>query len=773
MKKYFTLLAVLVCTLTCFGQNNDKVWAFGDSCGIDFNTTPPTSITTAITGYEGTASISDANGQLLFYTDGRKVWDRNHMVMPNGTGLMPSNPYFPTTTQQTGIANIPGSDHLYYLFSLDDGNNTPLTYSIVNMTLNGGMGDIVPGQKGIPIDSFLAEKMLLVAGNNCDIWLVARSLIPVSCYKSYRITANGINTAPVISMVGTLPIPFYQYGYMVASPDRTKIASAVRDIELCDFNATTGVLSNARIITGPVLPQTFFYGVSFSPDNSKLYAANILPGVEQYDLNQPTIADVIASRVNITTDYVRSLRLGPDGKIYMLKETTTTMRAIEFPNLAGTACQYNNNVMQLAPGTASIIGLPNYNVVLQRDSVNTKQVHYNCSGGDPFLLLPTNSGIDYQWNDNSTDTQRTVSQTGTYVLRYHFLCTYYCDSFIILPRPAFPEISLLQHSCTGQQNGRIVFSPQSGDTTTYTYTWTDNLGNLLQQHVAAGGDQLQPAFPGNYYIRISTADSCDTVINVTVNELAAPVVAFNAGTNFCAGEPVHFTNGTTGLPAQFHWDFGDQTYSTQFSPDHTYGQPGPYTVVLIADNGPCSDTVFQDITIYDFDLSLTADKSVVNFKESFTLQTAAAESYNITAWMPSGLFPDQQALQQYRSGDTTMTYVVTGYSSAHQCIDTASVEVIVNPFINMPSAFSPNGDGLNDYFAPLVWGSDPGIKRFMVYDRWGKKVWSGTGVQALKGWDGLYMNGGRATVGTYYWYIELSQPASGKKSFKGDVTLMR
>ncbi len=770
MKKNLTLIAFLLYCCTCFSQQYDynQVWAFGDSAGINFNTSPPSAITTSIPGYEGVASVSDQAGQLLFYTEGRSVWSRNHVLMPNGTGLMP-NALAATTTQQAAIINIPGSASQYYIFSLNDNNGQFLYYSRVDMNLNGGFGDVIAGQKAIMIDSSLTEKMTVVPGNNCDTWLLVRSRAGV--YKAYHITASGFNTTPVLSAVGNSPNNAYSYGYLVASRNRLKIAAGVwYGAELCDFDPNTGLVSNpVHLPSGP--SNTDYYGLCFSPDDSKLYGISIGVGVNQFDLSQPTTAAIIASLTNITTDFARGIRLASDGKIYFPQEVTTTMRSIEAPNLAGAACQYNSNALQLVPGTLNMIGLPNYNAIVYRDSVRTRYVRHLCDGS--VQLSPFNSGIDYLWENGTTNPQRTVTLPGTYVLRYHLICSFFSDTFRVLPEPVFPVISQVTPSCTGQQTGKIVLGQQNGDTTTYRYTWYDNGGNILQQNISANGSQLYPATNGNYQVHISTADGCDTMISITVPGIAAPVANFDAGPKFCAGEPIRFGNTTGGPADQFYWDFGDQGHSTVIHPEHTYAVPGDYTVMLIAANSSCSDTLFRDLSIYSFDLSLTVDKPVVDFKESFTLQTSAPESYSIISWMPQSLFPDQQALAQTRQGDTTLTYIVTGQSLAHQCTDTASLLVLVNPFINFPSAFSPNGDGLNDYFSPVVWGSDPGIKRFAVYDRWGKKVWSATGQQALKGWDGSYPGGAKADLGTYYWYLELTVPFRGQHKFKGDVTLMK
>lgn len=765
MKRLFTFFTLLYC-YACPGQGYDynEVWAFADSTGIDFNTVPPTGIYTSIKGYEGTASVSDAAGQLLFYTDGRTVWDRNHMLMPNGSLLMPNAP-LSTTTQQAAITSVPGSANEYYLFSLSDSYGKYLYYSRVSMTLNGGFGDVIMGQKAIVMDSTLTEKMLAVPGDNCDIWLIVRSVAGV--YKAYHITNTGIDPSPVLSAVGAGNV--YSFGYLIASPDRNRIAACNGGAELYDFDANTGIISNPFQI--PALPFGNYYGLCFSPDNTKLYAASVTAGIEQFDLSLATQADIIASRTTISGNISRAIRLGPDGKIYIPKEISDTMRCIEYPNLAGTACTYNSNALLLPPGRINKIGLPNYNAIIHADTVHNLYVHYLCQ--DSVQLSPFNSGVNYLWENGSTDPERKVTLPGTYVLRYRFLCSSFTDTFRVLPKPPFPQVGSVGVSCIGQQNGYVTLTQPGGDTTTYSYTWYDSGGNVLYQHASASGSQLGGVTQGDYQVLVSTADGCDTLIQVTIQELATPEAGFEAGTAYCAGTPVHFNNTTTGPASQFSWDFGDQEYSSLTHPDHIYSQAGTYRVTLIAANSSCSDTFALDIQVHSFDLGLTADKAVVDFKEPFTLQTAAAEPYFITAWMPQALFPDQQALSQSRQGDTTLTYMVSGYSAANQCPDTASLKVVVNPFINLPSAFSPNGDGLNDYFAPVFWGSQPLIKRFMIYDRWGKKVWSGTGQQALRGWDGRYPDGAKANTGTYYWYLELSAPLRGKRSFKGDLSLVR
>src|SRR5690606_25579890 len=175
MTKYLLYFSLAI---TCFHANAqfEHIWAFGKTAGgLNFNATPPVPLETHLYGYgEGSASVCDANGQLLFYTEGSLVWDRNHNLMPNGIHLIDisASPTAENTTSSTTqgalIIPFPDDSQKYYIFSLSSFESDKdkdldtmgrLYYSVVDMSLNSGNGDIVPNQKGVLLDSLLTEKM--------------------------------------------------------------------------------------------------------------------------------------------------------------------------------------------------------------------------------------------------------------------------------------------------------------------------------------------------------------------------------------------------------------------------------------------------------------------------------------------------------------------------------------------------------------------------------------------------------------------------------------
>ena len=110
----YRLIALLVFTsLFSFSQNETKKWCFGNKAALDFMTSPPTAFTSSINAGEGCSSIADANGNLLFYTDGVTIFNANHSIMANGTGLLGSS--YQSTSQGALIVKQPGSATIYYV----------------------------------------------------------------------------------------------------------------------------------------------------------------------------------------------------------------------------------------------------------------------------------------------------------------------------------------------------------------------------------------------------------------------------------------------------------------------------------------------------------------------------------------------------------------------------------------------------------------------------------------------------------------------------------
>ncbi len=239
----------------------------------------------------------------------------------------------------------------------------------------------------------------------------------------------------------------------------------------------------------------------------------------------------------------------------------------------------------------------------------------------------------------------------------------------------------------------------------------------------------------------------------------------------CVGERVFFNAENVADSFGYAWRSGDGVNGTGEQWEYAYSSPGVYGVWHILNNEYCLDTIVKDVVVRDFQIELTADNIQVDRGSMVLLQTGSAEPFTVKGWRPDEIFNDQRAYSQTITADTTRKYVVIG-ESAYGCIDSAELTISVNPFVFIPSSFTPNGDGRNDYFRLVNWGDPVIVTQFRVFDRWGREVWVGNGAAAFIGWDGN-LKGEPADMGVYHYIFEGQLPSGEVISKKGDLTLLR
>jgi gliding motility-associated-like protein len=435
----------------CQLQNNN--WVFGYGARVNFSGPIPVgSSNAAINSNESTASVSDpSTGQLLFYTDGLKVWDANNDVMPNGSNLLGG--FYNSCTQGALIVPFPEDNQRFYLFTLEELEaqsvnplaDNGLRYSIVDMTLNGGLGDVQVATMNTPLATDLTEKLIVIRSTEIKgFWVIAHKK-NANEFLAWKIDACGVSAQPVISTVGSIFAisPFFGAteawaGAMDASPDGNRIGMPIDwsdRIEFFDFNKTTGVVSNP--LTVNVMddsPPEFLrkYGACFSPDGSKFYYTNI-NSVYQLNLSTYTSDAIESSNILIYSPILEpnnypcfQIEQAPNNKLYIAIGNAGRLDEISNPNSLGLGCGYVSNAVSFSPATCQL-GLPaqvplggfaaNSTITFFPDSCLQSDISFSIATASPINQISWNFGDPNSGVNNSSSSlnpSHLFSETGTY-----------------------------------------------------------------------------------------------------------------------------------------------------------------------------------------------------------------------------------------------------------------------------------------------------------------------------------------------------------------------
>lgn len=428
---------------------------------------------------EGTASISDVNGNLLFYTNGRSVWDSNHNLIENGLlGELSS-------TQAAMIIPRPSHPGRYYIFTTAQWGAGYMYWSEVNVSgTSVTMVTPINNQVIYPNQNFVSEKLTATCSdNNTDIWVIGH-VNSSDAFIFLKITSNG----PVFDHLQNIGPAYNSWscvGQMKVSPGGSQLALAnagANTIEIYDFDHAGGLLTNFRNY-----PATSPWGVEFSPNGQMLYASGNFDNSNSDKLNQftiyPTYLDLTYAGSS-ASGYLGSLQLGPDGKIYgtagWVNTNEVQMDVINNPDLPGVYCDYSHH--------------PGFTIV-NPANICTPYENWTTQG------LPNNVWV---WCDECCDKVSTGAWQALMGVCNHFLSP--C------------AISNVQVTVT---NGDIYFAQSNNSTITPGYIGESQLTltspNLTDAYLKMC---LKAYIPGivtiNYHITFSDGAICDKTETVDV-----------------------------------------------------------------------------------------------------------------------------------------------------------------------------------------------------------------------------------------------------------------
>lgn len=382
--KFYLALLLITSLFSVYGYSQVKPelnhWFFGQFVQVDFSSGTPVGSTGSAQASEGSAAISDETGALLFYTNGVTIWNAQNLVMQNGDGMKGG----PSSTQTALIIQKPCDKTHYYIFTTaEEGGFDGLNYSEIDMTLDGGLGGVIPGMKNIQLLTPVTEKLTVIKhADNKSLWLIAHKS-STNVYLSYHVTENGVNPVPVESTT-SVPSDNAGVGYMKASPDGSRLVNIeARDpasINLLTTNNLTGVISHEFDLASP---EQSPYSAEFSPDGNLLYVTFWNNAkIYQYNITLSTEAQISASATLVGTStsgsqqFIGGIQLGPNGKIYGVKPWQNFLMSIENPNVIGTGCNFVDDAVAL-PGQCEY-GTPNFQI---------SYLDYDCAE-PPVVIVP-------------------------------------------------------------------------------------------------------------------------------------------------------------------------------------------------------------------------------------------------------------------------------------------------------------------------------------------------------------------------------------------------
>lgn len=579
-------------------------WYFGNTAGVTFASGAPVALTNgALVTTEGCASMSDDLGNLLFYTDGVTVWNRNHLPMTNGTLL---NGHA-SSTQSGIIVQKPNSSNIYYIFTSDaDVGPDGIQYSEVDMSLSAGFG-AVTATKNIPLQTPSCEKLTAVRHcNNRDIWIVSHDWNS-NTFRTWLITPTGVNVTPILSSVGTVVTGITQssYGQLKSNPDGNKLLASyygfstggTNRMELYDFNNQTGAVSNPITLATDI----GLYGAEFSPNGRVVYGSTNGGSLLQYNICAANAAAITASRYVVGTlgPFIGSLQLGPDNKIYVARNTTS-LSVINNPNTLGVGCGFVNAAIPLA-GRISRMGLPNMASFYVRPQIQPFTYTANCLNVgfvSPSVTVSSSSCAgaanaiqSVLWNfgdpaSGASNTSTTLnpshnfSAIGSYTISLVMNLGCYNDTLTqTINISGFNVTTSATNASCGASNGTATVTPAVVGT--YTYLWSNGQSTQTATGLAAG----------SYTVTVNSSTGCSTVatatvlsggsISLNVNPVSATCNGSATGTATAAG-----SGGTA--PYTYSWSNGSTGASVS-------GLAAGIYSVTVTDAGGCAAT--QSLTI--------------------------------------------------------------------------------------------------------------------------------------------------------------------------------
>lgn len=820
-RKIILLLCFAFCFIPGQAQKEATNWVFGGWGGVNFSCATPQIMFTPFDGLEGGASISSADGELLFFTTGDAIWSRDFRIMPNGRGIGGLCSFFAdyaSASQSSLIVPHPGNADLYYVFTTDcaeDGFVDGVRYAIVDLSRNGGMGDVI--EKDKPLVGFTAEKIAAIyQPNGKDVWVVTHGVLS-NTFFAFSITAAGLDVVPVVSHAGQVH-PGGR-GYLKFSPDGNRLAAAcfigiLNDgifPELFKFDKQTGVVTADFILQ---TATTSVYGVSFSPDSKLLYTTcgwtcgGTTRSIEQFNLEAGTPQEINDQKYVILDEGLQgsAMQLGIDGKLYYMSSKregpsgTSFLGVIAAPNLVGASCNPNPTFVPLPCWIRPSWGMSNFIESYFQSPVtdvsNCKPTQKEFIDNFDFAAAVDCSDLSVQLDNQSTlfkfdiatpegslplrwtfdfgdgaqvtsalpdDVIHRYTQAGSFVVTLRvnlYDCEVRSIQKTIKVQPVTAQFQYVQ-DCASLQTNFINETAEFEEVVTWIWNFGDNSPPVTEK-----SPSHQFVSPGTYTVRLEANSPCNSSFAESIIQIDQPLeISLGPDVDFCFGESLLLGQVQPG--ASYLWS----NQSTE--PRIAVTALGEYAVLLR--RGPC--TASDTIQIFYRDCLLCADYLEYVEKLDAGNDTTICETDAIRLSVDESILWDVL----WSTGATDRTIEVSAPGVYRVTISGGNCQVNdeVNVFVFdctqcdvfIPNVLTPNEDNMNDVFS-LIFDCDYYDFRLNLYNRWGRLLLSSESTS----WNGFIGNE-IVPTGVYYFEIQYSftGPASARitQNKKGWVQVVK
>lgn len=708
LRLFSLILGLLTLSLSAFSQKEGAIWYFGYNAGLDFTRHYPKPITDGqIYTREGVATISSKEGDLLFYTDGGTVWNKNHQVMDNGYGL---NGHI-TSTQSSMIVPTPNKPYEYYIFTVDviEDDGVPgkgLNWSMVDMVQSQRLGRVFP--KNVQLLDNCVEKITAVKHDNgIDYWIIAHGWNNDK-FHVYKLTQSGVAPAKagmaeqILGSVHENTDPADNVnrgavGYMKSSPKGDYLALAIESkniFELFSFDSKTGEIGFLATLPAgeedrPNEAIHAAYGVEFSPTSNYLYGSTRKGGkLYRWDLtkkNEDNIRKTLeVLNPDMKNEICGAIQIAFNGKIYVCFSGKRYLGVINSPTQKN--CKFVKKGASLidnveGKGGKAYFGLPTF----LPDFFKAAEFYYDntCQLDTTLFYLSTIYGI------GGAPKWKIYGQNGAYLGDANVNQTTFEGSFVFTePGDYIAELEVEQNGVQIKQRREIAIHAlpelNFADTTILCasktivldagdgafYKWSDNV-NLLERFRSIARE-------GQFSVRVIHNNGCVKFDTTEVIEKPLPKLDEIISVKASCG----YSNGSiTLIPDK---DLSEYSFVWKEFPDssgnslHNLGH-GVYEVDVISKETGC--TLSKKVTISETGappVEISSSIEGIACPGSEIILTAeGAENYKWS--FPSGYTSRKVTVSPFY----TTSYIVEGYSfdsQGNKCSGFYELTINVHPY---------------------------------------------------------------------------------------------